>query len=73
MKKSYRAKVVYLAAECKYVKAVCRKWSKLVAGAMLPCMFVQLFKLLSAEGVRQLASRNGRKINTIILHLKKKA
>ena len=52
MKKSYRAKVVYLAAECKYVKAVCRKWSKLVAGAMSPCMFVQLFKLLSAEGVR---------------------
>ena len=39
---------------------------------MSPCMFVQLFKLLSAEGVRQLVSRNGRKINTIILPLKKK-
>ena len=40
---------------------------------MSPCMFVQLFKLLSAEGMRQLARRSGRKINTIILPLKKKA
>ena len=32
-------------------------------------MLVQLFKLLSAEGVRQLSSRSGRKINTIILVL----
>ena len=38
---------------------------------MSPCMLAQLFKLLSAEGPRQLASRNGRKINTI-LPLKKK-
>ena len=38
---------------------------------MPPCMFVQLFKLLSAEGTRQLASRSGRKINTIILPFKK--
>ena len=37
---------------------------------MSPCMLVQLFKLVSAEGVRQLASRSGRKINTIILPLK---
>ena len=36
-----------------------------------PCMLAQLFKLLSAEGPRQLASRSGRKINTI-LPLKKK-
>ena len=34
-------------------------------------MLVQLFKLLIAEGARQLASGNGRKINTI-LPLKKK-
>ena len=27
---------------------------------MSPCMFMQLFKLLSAEGVRQLASKSGR-------------
>ena len=39
---------------------------------MSPCMLVQLFKLLSAEGARQLASRSGRKINTV-LSLKKKA
>ena len=39
---------------------------------MSPCMLVQLFKLLSTEGVRQLSSRSGRKINTIILPLKKK-
>ena len=38
---------------------------------MAPCMLVQLFKLLSAEGARQLASRSGRKINTVLL-LKKK-
>ena len=39
---------------------------------MAPCMLVQLFKLLSALGARQLASRSGRKIN-IVLPLKKKA
>ena len=33
---------------------------------MSPCMLVQLFKLLSAKGARQLASRNGRKITTIL-------
>ena len=44
----------------------------LVAGANVTCMFVQLFKLLSAEGVGQLASRSARKINTIILPLKKR-
>ena len=33
---------------------------------MAPCMFVQLFKLLSVEGTRQLASRSGRKINTAL-------
>ena len=37
-----------------------------------PCIFVQLFKLLSAKGVMQLASRSERKIN-IVLPLKKKA
>ena len=35
-------------------------------------MLVQLVKLLSAEGLKQLASRSGRAINTIILPLKKK-
>ena len=29
---------------------------------MSPCMLVQLFKLLSAEGTRQLASRSRRKL-----------
>ena len=38
---------------------------------MSPCMLVQLFKLLSTEGARQLASKSGRKINKI-LPLKKK-
>ena len=33
---------------------------------MSPCMLVQLFKLLSAEGARQLAGRSGRKLNTIL-------
>ena len=54
---------------------MCHKWSKLVAGANVTmyvgATFVQLFKLLSAEGARQLASRSGGKINTI-LPLKKK-
>ena len=36
-------------------------------------MLVQLFKLLSAEGARQLASRSGRKINSFSYPLKKKA
>ena len=38
---------------------------------MAPCMLVQLFKLLSTEGARQLASRSGREINTV-LPLKKR-
>ena len=53
--------------------AVCQKWSKIVAGANVTMYVCATFKLLSAEGVRQLASRSGKKINTIILPLKKKA
>ena len=38
---------------------------------MAPCMLVQRFKLLSAEGARQLASRSGRKINAVSPLIKK--
>ena len=64
-KENSYAKMETLGAVPKMVKVSCRCH-------MSPCMFVQLFKLLSAEGVRQLA-RSGRKINKIILPLKKKA